>query len=81
MPHAPRRTSGPGESAVRSGNADTRAGTEERGSFTFGTCHGCGWTGPGRRARAVAARDAAGHLEAGCPGRLTAVDAQVGSVP
>ena len=45
-----------------------RAGTEDRGSFTHGTCGGCGWSGPGRRARAVAARDAVRHLQTGCAG-------------
>jgi hypothetical protein len=45
-----------------------RAGTEDRGSFTHGTCSDCGWSGPGRRARAVAARDAVRHLQTVCAG-------------
>ena len=48
-----------------------RPDTEDRGSFTHGTCGGCGWSGPGRRARAVAARDAVRHLQTGCAGELT----------
>ncbi len=47
-----------------------RAGTEDRGSFTHGTCDDCGWSGPGRRARAVAARDAVRHLQTGCAGTV-----------
>ena len=48
-----------------------RPDTEDRGSFTHGTCGGCGWSGPGRRARAVAARDAVRHLQTGCAGEVT----------
>jgi hypothetical protein len=51
-------------------NHAARAGTEDRGSFTHGTCGDCGWSGPGRRARAVAARDAVRHLQTGCAGRV-----------
>ena len=52
-----------------------RAGTEDRGSFTHGTCGDCGWSGPGRRARAVAARDAVRHLQTGCAGKRTSAEA------
>ena len=40
----------------------------EKGSFTFGYCKSCDWTGPARRARDKAVRDAVRHEEA-CPGR------------
>ncbi len=56
------------------GMPDTHAArpdTEDRGAFTHGTCGGCGWSGPGRRARAVAARDAVRHLQTGCAGEVT----------
>jgi len=59
---------GPDDQPSANGHAGPSVGTSERGSFTFGTCHGCGWSGPGRRARALAAQDAVGHLEAGCDG-------------
>jgi hypothetical protein len=77
------RAAGPSEGADDIGAdpaADGRAGpgadgkavpwtdVVDRGSFTFGTCRGCGWTGPGRRARATAAQDAVRHAEAGCAG-------------
>jgi hypothetical protein len=35
---------------------------EDRGSFSHGVCHACGWIGPGRRSRRVAGLDAARHL-------------------
>jgi len=63
---------GPGPAA---GTHASRAGTEDRGSFTHGTCDDCGWSGPGRRARAAAARDAVRHLQTGCAARLTSADA------
>jgi hypothetical protein len=34
------------------------------GSFTHGVCRVCGWRGPGRRSRRLAAQDAATHLGA-----------------
>ena len=69
-PAAP-RDSGPDDPSSANGHAGRLVGTRERGSFTFGICHGCGWSGPGRRARAVAARDAVRHLEAGCDGGIS----------
>ncbi len=38
----------------------------DRGSFTHAHCEPCGWTGPGRRSRAVARRDATDHTEGEC---------------
>ncbi|MFB0626658.1 hypothetical protein [Streptomyces sp. AB3(2024)] len=35
-------------------------GTAERGSFCLAVCS-CGWTGPARRSRDLARRDAARH--------------------
>ena len=64
-PAAP-RDRGPDDPPSANGHAAPSVATWERGSFTFGTCHGCGWSGPGRRARALAAQDAVRHLEAGC---------------
>jgi hypothetical protein len=52
------------------------AGIEDRGSFTHGTCGHCGWSGPGRRARSVAARDAVRHLQAGCAERVASTAAR-----
>ena len=69
-PAAP-RDRGPDDRSSANGHAGPPVGTRERGSFTFGTCHGCGWSGPGRRARALAAQDAVQHLEAGCDGVAT----------
>ena len=67
-PAAP-RDRGPDDPPSANGHAGLPVGTRERGSFTFGTCHGCGWSGPGRRARALAAPDAVRHLDpAGGPG-------------
>ena len=62
---------GPGDQPGADGHAGPSVGTSERGSFTFGTCHGCGWIGPGRRARALAGQDAIRHLEAGCDAGTT----------
>jgi hypothetical protein len=62
---------GPDDRSSANGHAGPPVGTRERGSFTFGTCHGCGWSGPGRRARALAAQDAVRHLDAGCDGGVT----------
>jgi hypothetical protein len=39
---------------------------EDRGSFSYGVCRVCGWSGPGRRSRRVATVDAQGHLSE-CP--------------
>ncbi|MFB7174416.1 hypothetical protein ACFCYM_26880 [Streptomyces sp. NPDC056254] len=36
------------------------ASATDRGSFCVGVC-ACGWTGPARRSRDLARRDAAGH--------------------
>ena len=71
MSLAPPRDRGPDDPASANGHAGPSVGTRERGSFTFGTCHGCGWSGPGRRARALDAQDAVRHLEAGCEGAIT----------
>ena len=68
-PAAP-RDRGPDDPASADGYVGPSVGTSDRGSFTFGTCHGCGWSGPGRRARALAAQDAVGHLQAGCEGAI-----------
>ena len=68
MPPAAPRDRGPDDLPSANGHADPVVGTRERGSFSFGTCHACGWSGPGRRARARAAQDAVRHLEAGCAG-------------
>ncbi|MCA0437963.1 MAG: hypothetical protein M9891_16560 [Austwickia sp.] len=38
----------------------------ERGSFTHAICAACGWEGPARRARGVAAHDGELHALAGC---------------
>jgi hypothetical protein len=64
------RDRGPDEPPGANGHAAPPVGTRERGSFTFGTCHCCGWSGPGRRARALAAQDAVRHLEGGCDGEI-----------
>ncbi|GAA1885441.1 hypothetical protein GCM10009814_14330 [Lapillicoccus jejuensis] len=40
----------------------------EKGSFTFGYCKSCDWTGPARRARDKAVRDAVRH-DGACPGK------------
>ena len=72
--HAPLtdvRTALPDAHGPPTDNHPARPGTEDRGSFTHGTCGGCGWSGPGRRARAVAARDAVRHLQTGCAGDVT----------
>jgi hypothetical protein len=60
---------------LAAGTHASRAGTEDRGSFTHGICDDCGWSGPGRRARAAAARDAVRHLQTGCAGRVTSAAA------
>ena len=70
-PRQPPATADPTTRPSANGHAGPPVGTRERGSFTFGTCHGCGWSGPGRRARALAAQDAVRHLEAGCDGGAT----------
>lgn len=44
----------------------------DRGSFSHGVCHTCGWIGPGRRSRRVAGLDAAHHLGT-CPGTTPTV--------
>jgi hypothetical protein len=73
-----------GARATRSAPADSSAawaGTEDRGSFTHGTCGCCGWSGPGRRARATAARDAVRHLQLGCTERVTSAEANPDGAP
>ena len=40
----------------------------DRGPFAHAFCGECGWEGPGRRSRGLAAKDADGHTDAGCPG-------------
>jgi hypothetical protein len=42
---------------------------EDHGSFAHGVCRACGWIGPGRRSRRLAACDADEHLESCAPGR------------
>ncbi|MER5974004.1 hypothetical protein ABT112_30545 [Streptomyces sp. NPDC002055] len=46
------------DNTARDERHDTR--TVERGSFSIARCS-CGWSGPARRARALAREDAAGH--------------------
>lgn len=46
-------------------DADT---TQEDGSFVLGYCKSCDWTGPARRAREKARRDALTHAEE-CPSK------------
>jgi hypothetical protein len=36
-------------------------GTHDAGAFAFGYCKSCDWTGPARRARDKARKDAAAH--------------------
>nr|WP_308343900.1 hypothetical protein [Streptomyces sp. MK37H] len=45
------------------GPGQNRTTTVERGSFSIARCT-CGWSGPARRARAVARDDAAAHATA-----------------
>jgi len=40
--------------------------TKDDGAFAFGYCKSCDWTGPARRARNKARKDALGHMDA-CP--------------
>lgn len=35
----------------------------DQGNFSHGTCVGCSWTGPGRRARSRAIEDAVEHVK------------------
>ena len=42
--------------------------TQEVGSFVLGYCKSCDWTGPARRAREKAVRDALAHAD-DCPGK------------
>ncbi|WP_168581191.1 hypothetical protein [Gephyromycinifex aptenodytis] len=51
----------------------------ETGSFARAKCTGCGWQGPGRRARSGAAGDAELHQLTGCVPPVEAV-AQVRTV-
>ena len=46
-------------------DADT---TQEDGSFVLGYCKSCDWTGPARRARDKARKDALAHAD-GCPSK------------
>jgi hypothetical protein len=43
-------------------------GTHEDGAFSFGYCKSCDWTGPARRARDKARKDAVSH-QADCDGK------------
>lgn len=43
-----------------------RPGVVERRNFAHAACTACGWRGPGRRARSVAAEDGDLHALAGC---------------
>ncbi|GAA2340043.1 MULTISPECIES: hypothetical protein [Streptomyces] len=45
------------------GPGQNRTTTVERGSFSIARCT-CGWSGPARRARALARDDAANHTTA-----------------
>lgn len=47
---------------------DAEPVVREEGSFAFGYCKSCDWTGPARRARAKAVDDATSHLS-DCPGQ------------
>lgn len=56
-----------GRSRNRRGVSDgVPAPVVERGSFAHAFCGECGWEGPGRRSRGVAALDADGHARTGC---------------
>lgn len=55
----------PGKSeakAAKKANVEVLAYVE-RGSFSHGACAGCGWQGPGRRARAKATDDYLAHAK------------------
>ena len=43
-------------------------GTQEDGAFSFGYCKSCDWTGPARRARDKARKDAVAH-QRDCEGK------------
>ncbi|GAB2761510.1 hypothetical protein UB45_03030 [Terrabacter sp. 28] len=43
-------------------------GTQEDGAFSFGYCKSCDWTGPARRAREKARKDAEAH-QTECDGK------------
>ncbi len=43
-------------------------GAHEDGAFAFGYCKSCDWTGPARRARDKARKDAREHQD-DCPGK------------
>ena len=45
-----------------------RHGTHEDGAFSFGYCKSCDWTGPARRARDKARKDAITHQD-DCPSK------------
>ena len=46
-------------------------GTQEDGAFSFGYCKSCDWTGPARRAREKARKDAVSHQsECGGKGKI-----------
>ena len=40
-----------------------RHGTHDAGAFAFGYCKSCDWTGPARRARDKARKDAVAHQD------------------
>ncbi|MGO4598711.1 hypothetical protein [Terrabacter sp. 2RAF25] len=48
--------------------AGVEDGTHEDGAFSFGYCKSCDWTGPARRARDKARKDAVAH-QADCEGK------------
>ncbi|MFC3805904.1 hypothetical protein [Terrabacter sp. MAHUQ-38] len=43
-------------------------GTQDDGAFAFGYCKSCDWTGPARRARDKARKDAVAHQD-DCPSK------------
>jgi hypothetical protein len=43
-------------------------GTHDNGAFAFGYCKSCDWTGPARRARDKARKDALAHRDE-CPSK------------
>lgn len=48
--------------------ASDRHGTHDDGAFAFGYCKSCDWTGPARRARDKARKDAIAHQD-DCPSK------------
>ena len=51
-----------------------RPEVREKGSFVFGACAECEWTGPGRRSRSAAEADAREHGQKGCDAAGTPAD-------